>query len=111
MPSVVIDAATRDKLLASNDPRVDLRDETGKLIGWVTLAHLSPTPPPGLDSSVGAGMTEVALTHLPPTPPPGYVIEGEWPSEEELTRREQTGRRHSPAEVMDRLRALKEKLG
>jgi hypothetical protein len=86
MTTVVIDAATRDKLLAAGSGWVELRDEAGKLIGKVIL-------------------------NTPPTPPPGYVIEGEWPSDEELDRRERDCKRYSAAEVEERLRKLKEELG
>jgi hypothetical protein len=39
-----------------------------------------------------------------------YVIEGEWPSEEEIERRLREDRRFTAAQVEDRLRKLKEAL-
>jgi hypothetical protein len=39
-----------------------------------------------------------------------YVVEGEWPSDEEIDRRLREGRRFSAAQVEERLRKLKEAL-
>ena len=74
MSTVVIDAATRDKLLAAGG-LVEFRDEAGNLIG------------------------RFARTDGSPTPPPGYEIVGEWPSDEEIDRREREGKFRSAAEV------------
>ena len=82
MNTVVVDAATRDKLLAAGNGVVAVQDETGKLIGRFVVDG-------------------------PPTPPTGYVIEGEWPSDEELDRREREGKRYSAAEVKAFLAGLK----
>jgi hypothetical protein len=84
MSTVVIDAVTRDRILAAaaGNGVVELRDETGTLVAKVVR-------PLG-----------------PPTPPPGYVIEGEWPSDEELDRRMREDKRYSTAEVVAHLRRL-----
>jgi hypothetical protein len=74
MSTVVVDAAIREKLLAAGAV-VEFRDETGELIG------------------------RFARTEGPPTAPPGYEIVGEWPSDEEIDRREREGQFHSAAEV------------
>lgn len=73
--TVVIDAATRDRLLANGNGAVDVTDETGAVIGKFYRTGS-------------------------PTPPPGYVIEGEWPSEEEIERRMTEGNWH-PAPVVE----------
>ena len=74
MSTVVIDAATRDKILAAGNV-VEFRDEAGNLIGRFSRAD------------------------GPPTPPPGYVIEGDWPSDEEIERRLRESNRYTAAEV------------
>lgn len=84
MSTVVIDAALREKLLAAGSV-VEFRDESGVLIG------------------------RFARTDGPPTPPPGYVIEGDWPSDEEIERRLRESKRYTAEEVMERLRQLRKK--
>ncbi len=82
MNAVVVDAPTRDRLLGAGD-EVEIRDESGALIGRFTKL---------------TGVGE-------------YVIEGEWPSDEELDRRAREGKRYTAAEVEARLRKLKEARG
>ena len=82
MTSVVIDAATREKLLTAGGDVVEVRDEAGQVIGRFTRSG-------------------------PPTPPAGYTIEGEWPSDEELDRRLREGSWHTAAEVEAFLAGLK----
>jgi hypothetical protein len=72
--AVILDAATSAKLLAAGAV-VEFRDEAGELIGRFTRTDGSPTPPPG------------------------YEIVGEWPSDEEIDRREREGKFYSAAEV------------
>jgi hypothetical protein len=74
MNTVVIDAATRDKLLAAGGV-VEFRDEAGNLIARFTR----------IDG--------------PPTPPTGYEIVGDWPSDEEIDRRLRESKRYTAAEV------------
>jgi hypothetical protein len=82
MGSIVVDAATRDLLLSGGE--VEVRDETGAVVCRVTKAK-----------------------EKWPAPPPGYVIDGEWPSDEELDRiRTEPG--YSVEQVMDRLRRLRD---
>lgn len=81
MNAVVIDTATRDKLLAAGG-EVEVRDESGAVIG-----------------------TFVKVTRMGK-----YLIEGEWPSDEELDRRTREGKRFTAAQVEERLRKLKEAL-
>jgi hypothetical protein len=82
MSTVVIDAVTRDKLLAAGG-EVEVRDESGAVIGkFVKYTRIGP-----------------------------YFVEGEWPSDEELDRRTRESKRYSAAEVEERLRKLKEALG
>ena len=73
MSTIVIDAAMRERFLAAGGV-VEVRDESGELVGKFYRSG-------------------------PPAPPAGYVIEGEWPSDEEIDRRLQTGPWHSAAEV------------
>ena len=81
MSTVVIDGPTRDKFLAAKGT-VEVRDEAGALIGQFTK-----------------------LTQIGP-----YVVEGEWPSDEEINRRLREGKRFTAAQVEERLRKLKEAL-
>ena len=81
MSTIVIDAAMRERFLAAGGV-VEVRDENGELIGKFYRSSS-------------------------PVPPPGYVIEGEWPSDEEIDRRLQTGPWHSAAEVEAFLAGLK----
>ncbi len=82
MSTVVIDAATREKLLAAHGT-VEVHDEAGNPIGrFVKYTRIG-----------------------------SYVVEGEWPSNEEIERRLREGRTVSAAEVEERLRKLKEALG
>lgn len=81
MNTIVIGSELREKLLAA-DGIAELRDEAGNIIG-----HYVPSGPPA--------------------PPPGYVIEGEWPSDEELDRREREGKFVSSAQVVAFLAGLK----
>lgn len=80
--TVTIDAATRDRLLADGNGAVDVTDEAGVVIGRFYRSG-------------------------PPAPPPGYVIEGEWPSEEEIERRMQEGAWHPAPAVEAFLAGLK----
>ncbi|MBY0513721.1 MAG: hypothetical protein K2P78_07390 [Gemmataceae bacterium] len=81
MNTVVIDGPTRDKLLAAGG-KVELRDEAGEVIGrFVKYTRIGK-----------------------------YVVEGDWPSDEEIDRRLREGRTFTAAEVEDRLRKLKEAL-
>ncbi len=80
--AVVIDAATRDRLLANGNGAVDVKDESGTVIGKFYRSG-------------------------PPTPPAGYVIEGEWPSDEEIDRALREDRRYSVAEMDAFLEGLK----
>jgi hypothetical protein len=82
MNAVVVDAATRDKLLAAGNGVVAVQDESGKLIGRFVVDG-------------------------PPVPPPGYVIEGEWPSDEEVDRRLREDKRYSAAEVEAFLKGMR----
>lgn len=81
MSSIVVDAATRDLLRAGG--QVTVKDDKGAILGVVI-----PTI---------AGQ---------PTPPPGYVIDGEWPSDEEIDRRMREGKRYTIEQVLERLRSL-----
>ncbi|OWK38159.1 hypothetical protein [Fimbriiglobus ruber] len=82
MSTVIIDGATRDKLLAASG-EIELRDETGTPIGkFVKYTKIGK-----------------------------YIVEGEWPSDEELDRRTREGKRYSADQVEERLRKLKETLG
>jgi hypothetical protein len=83
--SVVIDAATRAKLLAAGNGMVEVRDETGEVIGRFIRSAQSG----------------------PPTPPPGYVIEGEWLSDEEIDQSLREDRCYSVAEMDAFLEGLK----
>jgi hypothetical protein len=82
MNAVVVDTATRDKLLAAGNGVVAVQDESGRLIGRFVVDG-------------------------PPTPPAGYVIEGEWPSDEEIDRRLREDKRYSVAEVEAFLKGLR----
>lgn len=82
MNAVVVDASTRDRLLGAGD-LVEVRDESGVVIGRFTK------------------LTRVGE----------HLIEGELPSGDELDRRAREGQRYSAAEVLERLRKLKEALG
>ena len=77
MASVVVDAATREKLLAGGD-LVEVKDEAGTVIGKFVAG-----PNPLI-----------------------FVAEGMDISDEELDRRERDERGYSPEEVMERLRRL-----
>jgi hypothetical protein len=81
MSTVVIDGPTRDRLLSAGGV-VEVRDEAGNPIGkFVKYTQVGP-----------------------------YLVEGEWPSDEELDRRTREGRRFTAAQVEERLRKLKEAL-
>ena len=82
MKAVVVDAPTRDRLLGAGD-EVEVRDETGKLLGRFTR------------------LTRVGE----------HLVEGDWPPDDELDRRMRVGKWYSAAEVEERLRKLKEALG
>lgn len=84
MSSVVVDAAVSGRMLAKGPGVVEVRDEAGNVIG-----HFLPADSP-------AGTV------------PGFAINGEWPSSAELARREQTGRRYTTEEVIERLRGLRD---
>lgn len=78
MASVVVDAATREKLLANPREIVEVRDETGQVIGsFVAGANTYVMAADGMDIS-----------------------------DEELDRRIREDKRFSAAEVMERLRSL-----
>jgi hypothetical protein len=82
MSTVVIDGPTRDKLLAAGGV-VEVRDEAGNPIGkFVKYTRVGP-----------------------------YLVEGDWPSDEEIERRLRESKRYTAAEVEERLRKLKEVLG
>lgn len=81
MNAVVVDALTRDRLLGAGE-QVEVRDESGALIGKFIK------------------ITQVGQ----------HLIEGEWPSDEELDRRTREGKRFTAAQVEERLRKLKEAL-
>lgn len=81
MSAVTIDAQMREKLLAAGG-NVELRDDTGELIGrFVKYTRIGK-----------------------------YVIEGELPSDEELDRLANEGGSVTAAQVEERLRRLKEAL-
>lgn len=73
MSTIVIDAALRERFLAAGGV-VEVRDEDGELLGKFHPAG-------------------------PDAPPAGYAIQGEWPSDEEIDRRLQTGPWHSAADI------------
>lgn len=81
-PAVVVDAATRELLMANGDGTVDVKDDTGAVIGKFYRSG-------------------------PPTPPAGYVIDGEWPSAEEIERRMSEGNWHPAPAVEAFLAGLK----
>lgn len=82
MNAVVVDAPTRDRLLGAGG-EVEVRDESGAVIGkFVRFTRMGQ-----------------------------YLIEGEWPSDEEIDRRLREGTFFTAAEVEERLRKLKEALG
>ena len=81
MSTIVIDAAMRERLLTAGGV-VNVCDESGAVLGRF----------------IRSGS---------PVPPPGFVIEGDWPSDEEIDRRLQTGPWHSAAEVEAFLAGLK----
>lgn len=84
MPTViVVDAVLREKLLAAAG-EVEFRDESGALLA-------RGTRPLG-----------------PPVPPSGYVIEGEWPSDEEIARSLREDKRYTTEEVIEYLRRLRD---
>ncbi|HVK18375.1 MAG TPA: hypothetical protein VM533_15675 [Fimbriiglobus sp.] len=81
MSTVIIDGPTRDKLLAAGGT-AELQDEAGNPIGkFVKYTQVGP-----------------------------YLVEGEWPSDEELDRRLREGKRIPAAEVEARLRKLRDAL-
>jgi hypothetical protein len=80
--AVVIDTATRDRLLSGTNGAVDVKDESGAVIGKFYRSG-------------------------PPTPPDGYVIEGEWLSDEEVERSLRDDRTYSVAEMDAFLEGLK----
>ena len=82
MNAGVVDAPTRDRLLGAGS-QVEIRDESGAVIGkFVRFTRMGK-----------------------------YLVEGEWPSDEELDRRLREGKRFTAAQVEERLRKLKEALG
>lgn len=82
MNAVTVDGPTRDKLLSAGG-EIEIRDESGAVIGRFTK------------------LTRVGE----------HLVEGDWPSDEELDRRLREGNWYSAAEVEERLRKLKEALG
>lgn len=76
MVTIVVDAAVRDKLLAAADSQVELRDESGRVIGKYLPTKFEY---PELDVST-----------------------------EELDRRMREERTYTAAEVMERLRRLRD---
>jgi hypothetical protein len=83
MSKVTIDGATLEKLRAAAGETVEMVDEAGNPVGrFVKYTRIGK-----------------------------YVVEGEWPSDEELDRRLREGKRIPAAEVEERLRKLKEILG
>lgn len=82
MNTVVVDTPTRDRLLGAGG-QVEIRDESGELIGkFVRFTRMGK-----------------------------YLVEGEWPSDEEIDRRLRESKRVTAAQVEERLRKLKEALG
>ena len=79
--TVVVDGPTRDKLLAGGGV-VEIRDEAGEVLGRFTK------------------FTRVGE----------HLVEGEWPSDEELDRHTREGKRYTAAQVEERLRKIQEAL-
>lgn len=82
MSTVTIDGSMRDKLLAAGGA-AKLVDEAGNLVAEVVVCYRSGK----------------------------YVMEGDWPSDEEIERRLREGKRYSVAEVNERIRQLREAHG
>lgn len=79
MGVVVVDAATRDKLLAGVEQEVEVRDENGEVVGrFIRRLRLED-----------------------------FEIEGEFASEEEIERRRRESPRYTAAQVEERLRRLR----
>jgi hypothetical protein len=79
MSVVVIDAATREKLLAAGEHEVEVRDESGEVVGrFIRRQRMED-----------------------------YEILGELASEEEIERRRRESPRYTAAQVEERLRRLR----
>jgi hypothetical protein len=79
MSVVVIDAATREKLLAGMEQEVEVRDESGEVVGrFIRRQRMED-----------------------------YEILGELASEEEIERRRRESPRYTAAQVEERLRRLR----
>ncbi len=79
MSVVVIDAATREKFLAADGQEVEVRDETGEVVGrFIRRFRLED-----------------------------YEIVGEFASEEEIERRRREDPRYTAEQVEERLRRLR----
>lgn len=102
MPAtVVIDAATRDKLLAAGTPEVELRDENGELVGQFVRRAVE------VRDSTGKLVGRFVPPPDAPPAPNGYVLDDEWPSDEEIDRRVREDKTYSAAEVQAFLMGLK----
>src|SRR5689334_9947035 len=100
MSAIVVDAAMRDKLLAAGKV-AEIRDESGQVIGQfvVTLPLLG-------EVRDGTGRL---VTRFPAASPTVRVMEGEFPSDEEIARRLREEKSYTPEQVMERLRSLRGK--
>ncbi len=86
MSRVVLDSAACERLLAAGG-QLELKNGKGEVVARF--------------KRVG----------IPPAPRRGYVIEGDWPTDEEIDRRLPEGPWVSAAEVEARLRKLREEHG
>lgn len=100
MSAIVVNAELPDKLLAAGQV-VEIRDEAGQLLGQFTAAPM-----------LGEIRDETGqvILRFPAAEPTVYVMEGDWPSDEEIERRVREDPRYTPEQVMERLRSLREKL-
>src|SRR5687768_11047508 len=100
MSAIVVDAALKAKLLAAGKV-VEIRDESGHVLGqFVTTAPL-----------LGEVRDEAGtlVTRFPSPEPTVVVMEGVFPSDEEIERILREDARFTPEQVMERLRSLREK--
>jgi hypothetical protein len=99
--TIVVDDALKAKLLGAGKV-VEIHDEAGHVLGqFVTTAPLLG------EVRDGAGKLVVRF----PAPEPTVVVmQGEYPSEEELDRRLREDKSYTAEQVMERLRSLREKL-
>jgi hypothetical protein len=99
MKVVVVDNDLKSKLLAARDD-VEIRDANGRRLG-----HFFAHPQPVAEVRNEAG--EV-LKRYPEPNGITIVVEGDWPSDEEIERRLRDEARFTPEQVMERLRSLRE---